>query len=106
MTGLETALPVVHEVMVEPGLMTWDDVARAMSAKPARIGRVATQGRPVAAGEIANLTLFDPSARWTAEAETMETAAGHSPLGGREMRGRVQAVFYAGKPTVLDGKVV
>ncbi|MDR2380112.1 MAG: dihydroorotase, partial [Bifidobacteriaceae bacterium] len=41
MTGLETALAVVNETMVQTGLMEWGDVAQAMSVLPARIGRVA-----------------------------------------------------------------
>jgi dihydroorotase len=106
MTGLETALPVVHEVMVESGRMTWEDVARTMSATPARIGRVAAQGRPIAAGEVANLTLFDPDARWRVAPGALETASGNTPVAGRELHGRTVATFHAGRPTVLDGKVV
>src|SRR6476646_11629326 len=39
MTGLETALPVVVEAMVETGLLDWAGVADRMSVRPARIGR-------------------------------------------------------------------
>ncbi|MDR2454611.1 MAG: dihydroorotase [Bifidobacteriaceae bacterium] len=105
MTGLETALPIVHQVMVQPGLMTWADVAQAMSVRPARIGRVAGQGRPIAAGEPANLTLFDPAARWRVEASKLETASGNTPVAGRELAGRTVATFYQGRATVLAGRV-
>src|SRR5699024_4464384 len=44
MTGLETALAVVHEELVKPGLLDWEDVARVMSTKPAEIGRILDQG--------------------------------------------------------------
>ncbi len=63
MTGLETALSVVQATMVDTGLLDWAGVAQRMSATPARIGRVADQGRPLAVGEPANLTLVDPSTR-------------------------------------------
>ncbi|MDR1635528.1 MAG: dihydroorotase [Bifidobacteriaceae bacterium] len=106
MTGLETALPIVHQLMVETGRMGWADVAQAMSHRPARIGRVGGQGRPIAVGESANLTLFDPSARWRVVPEQLETASGNTPVAGRELHGRTVATFYAGRPTVLDGKVV
>ena len=39
MLGLETALNVVSEVLVRPGLLDWAAVARIMSTAPARIGR-------------------------------------------------------------------
>ncbi|WP_077487870.1 dihydroorotase [Sinomonas mesophila] len=103
MTGLETALSVVQHTMVESGLMTWRDVARTMSEVPARIGRVADQGRPIAAGEPAHLTLVDPAARWTVDPAVQATKGRNSPFAGRELPGRVVATFYAGHPTVLDG---
>ncbi|MFZ0159986.1 MAG: dihydroorotase, partial [Kineosporiaceae bacterium] len=51
MTGLETALAVVQQTMVDTGLRDWAGVAERMSAAPARIGRLGEQGRPLAAGE-------------------------------------------------------
>ena len=46
MLGLQTALSVVVETMVRPGLLTWRDVARVMSESPARIVGLPDQGRP------------------------------------------------------------
>ncbi len=40
MTGLETALRVVHQAMVQPGLLDWAGVADRMSVRPAAIGRL------------------------------------------------------------------
>lgn len=110
MTGLETALPIVISTMVETGRMTWADVARVLSSAPARIGRVdvgpAAQGRPVAVGEPANLTLVDPAARWTVEPRGLLSASTNTPYGGRELTGRVVATFLRGRATVLDGTPV
>nr|WP_297423357.1 dihydroorotase [uncultured Actinotalea sp.] len=110
MTGLETALPIVASTMVQTGRMTWADVARVLSSAPARIGRVdagpAAQGRPVAVGEPANLTLVDPAARWTVEPRALRSASTNTPYGGRELTGRVVATFLRGRATVLDGSPV
>ena len=103
MTGLETALSVVAEAMVETGLLGWDGVARVMSRTPALIGRVAGHGRPLAVGEPANVTLVDPAARRTVVVEGMATQGRNSPFVGRELPGRVVATFLRGVPTVLDG---
>ena len=50
MLGLQTALSVVVRACVEPGLLDWRGVARVMSERPAEIGGLADQGRPIAVG--------------------------------------------------------
>jgi dihydroorotase len=107
MTGLETALSVVQQTMVDTGRMTWADVARVLSESPARIGRIEqSQGRPVAVGEPANLTLVDPSATRAIDGRTQVTASDNTPFTGMELPGRVVATFLRGRATVLDGAVV
>ena len=107
MLGLEQALSVIVQTMVEPGLLTWRQVATRLSETPARIGRLDSspqpQGRPVAVGEPANLCLVDPAARWTVDARAMATRSRNTPFAGRELPGRVRATFLRGRPTVLDG---
>ncbi|RMI13085.1 dihydroorotase [Cellulomonas triticagri] len=103
MTGLETALSVVQQTMVDTGRMTWADVARVLSENPARIGRLDGQGRAIAVGEPANLVLVDPDARRVVVPEEQATASTNSPMRGRELPGRVVATFLRGRATVLDG---
>ncbi|GAA2142204.1 dihydroorotase [Kitasatospora kazusensis] len=106
MVGLETALSVVQQTMVDTGLMNWEGVADRMSHRPARIGRLTGQGRPVAVGEPANLVLFDPGYRGTVNAETFATRSRNTPFRGLELPGRVRATFLRGVPTVLAGELV
>ncbi|MBE7700965.1 dihydroorotase [Oerskovia sp. Sa1BUA8] len=110
MTGLETALSVVQQTMVDPGRMTWADVARVLSAAPARIGRIdegpTAQGRPLEVGEPANVVLVDPAARRVVDGRTQSTASTNTPFHGRELPGRVVATFLRGRATVLDGAPV
>ncbi|KQY25117.1 dihydroorotase [Cellulomonas sp. Root485] len=103
MTGLETALSVVQETMVDTGRMTWADVARVLSTTPARIGRVADHGRPIAVGEPANLTLVDPGIRRVVVPEEQATHSVNSPFRGRELSGCVIATWLRGRATVMDG---
>jgi dihydroorotase len=91
--------------MIETGLMTWADFARVTSTVPAAIGRVADQGRPLEAGEPANVILVDPAARWTVDPHKMATMGRNSPFAGKELPGAVVATFFKGHPTVLDGKL-
>jgi dihydroorotase len=107
MTGLETALSVVQQTMVDTGRMTWADVARVLSSAPAHIGRIDdAHGRPVAVGEPANLVLVDRSATRVVEPAAQATASRNTPFAGRELPGRVVATFLRGRATVLDGAVV
>ena len=103
MTGLETALSVVQHTMVDSGLIGWDQLADRMSTTPARIGRLAGHGRPLAVGSPANLVLVDPAARWTVDPERMETYGRNSPFRGMDLPGRVVATFLRGRRTVADG---
>ncbi|WP_432565246.1 dihydroorotase [Kineococcus sp. SYSU DK003] len=106
MTGLETALSVVQHTMVDTGLIGWDTLADRMSHAPARIGRLAGHGQPLAVGAAANLVLVDPAARWTVDPAAMATAGRNSPFRGMELPGRVVATFLRGRPTVLDSELV
>ncbi|MFD7639090.1 dihydroorotase [Kitasatospora sp. NPDC059795] len=106
MVGLETALSVVQQTMVDTGLLNWEGVADRMSHRPARIGRLAGHGRPISVGEPANLVLFDPAYRGVVNPETFATRSRNSPYRGMDLPGRVHATFLRGEATVLAGELV
>lgn len=106
MLGLETALAVVIETMVDSGRLTWREVAQRMSANPARIGRVEGQGQPIAVGSIANLAIVDAATSWVVDPRKLASRSRNTPYAARSMRGRVVATFLRGHATVLDGKLV
>jgi dihydroorotase len=99
MLGLEQALAVVVEVMVNTGRMDWPTLVERMSATPARIGRVPGQGRPLTVGEPANLVLLDPSARAVVDASASASRARNNPYAGRDLPDPVVATFWRGRPT-------
>ncbi|MFJ9942524.1 dihydroorotase [Streptomyces erythrochromogenes] len=105
MVGLETALSVVQQTMVETGLIDWAGVAERMSFAPARIGGLENHGRPVSAGEPANLTLVDTSYRGVVDPAHFASRSRNTPYEGRELPGRVTYTFLRGRATVVDGKL-
>ncbi|MFG3124834.1 dihydroorotase [Streptomyces sp. NPDC048208] len=105
MVGLETALSVVQETMVETGLLDWAQVADRMSFTPARIGRATGHGRPIAAGEPANLTLVDTAYRGEVDPARFASRSRNTPYEGRELPGRVTHTWLRGKATLMDGKL-
>ena len=103
MTGLETALSIVVQTMVESGRLTWRQVAERMSETPARIGRLKSHGRPIAVGEPANLVVVDPGARWTVDPTRTASRSRNTPFAGHDLPARVRATFLRGRATALDG---
>lgn len=99
MLGLEQALGVVIETMVNTGRLDWSGVADCMAYAPARLTRSSTQGRPLTAGEPANLVLVDPSARGVVDGDTTASKSRNNPYHGRELPDPVVATIWAGRIT-------
>ncbi len=101
MLGLETALGVSLASLDMPIL----DVVAALTWKPAAIAGVADQhGRPVAPGEPANLTVFDPDEKWQVVPAELASKSRNTPYIGVPLQGRVQHTLLRGVPTVKDGR--
>jgi len=99
MLGLETALAVVLETMINSDLLTWAEVAKRMSIMPAHIALLTDQGRPLAPGEPANLVLLDPDARVVVDRNESASLARNNPWHGRELPDPVVATIWAGRVT-------
>jgi dihydroorotase len=103
MLGLETALGVCLAHLE----MSLRDVVAALSWKPAAIAGVAGEhGRPVIAGEPANLVVFDPDATWQVQPARLASRSRNTPYVGVELRGRVRHTLLRGQAVVRDGKAV
>lgn len=105
MLGLPTALSVVIDTMVRPGLLDWAGVAERMSTAPARIGRLSDHGRPLVVGEPANLTVVDPDATWTVDPWEFPGPSRNSPYRGMKLPGVVTTTLLRGRPTVVEGSL-
>ena len=106
MLGLETALSIVQETMVDTGLLDWAGVADRMSYAPGpdRPGRTTTAARSRTASRPTWCSTTRPYAGWsTPPSRPRCSATRRTP--GMELPGRVVATFLRGRPTVLDGKL-
>ena len=105
--GLETALPVVHEVLVRSGRLTWAGVADRMSRGPARImGLAPHHGNGLRPGEPATFCLFDPDRAWTLSPASLASASRNTPFEGRSFPGRAVATVVRGSVRFdLDGRL-
>ncbi|CCQ16598.1 Dihydroorotase [Rhodococcus sp. AW25M09] len=105
MLGLETALSIVVDTMVNSGLLDWRGVARVMSERPAEIVGLTDQGRPIEVGEIANLTLVDPDASWTVSGKNLASVAHNTPFEDMTFSSKVTTTVLRGRITVRDAAV-
>ena len=106
MVGLESALSVVQASVVDTGLLSFADVARVLSAAPARIGMLDGYDAPFAVGSAANFTLYDPAATSVFGTEHLHGKSVNSPYLGRELPGRIVTTVHNGTQTVIDGQLV
>ena len=106
MLGLETALSIVQQTMVDTGLLDWAGVAERMSVRARR----GSAGSPTTAARsrwARRPTWCSTTPRATRVVDAAETASlsRNTPYAGRELPGRVVATFLRGRATVLDGKL-
>lgn len=105
MLGLEYALALGFTQLVDGGTgMSEPDVIGRLSWQPAAIAGMEHHGRPVAAGEPANLCVIDPDVRWTIDATGGASRSRNVPYVGREVRGRVRHTLCFGETVVRDGE--
>ena len=105
MTGLETALAVVQQTLVDTGLMGWERVAQIMSHRPAEILGLSDQGQKLEPGAPANIVLWTPEGSTTVDPASHVSKGRNSPYRGMNLPGAVRATFYRGHPVVLDGEL-
>ena len=99
--GLETALSLIYTRFVRTGLMTLDQLVLAMSGNP---GKIFGLGGEIKAGGNADLTLFDPEARWTVDPEAFYSMGRNTPFKGMELEGTVRHTIVKGDFALRDGK--
>lgn len=93
--GLESALPLAVETLVDSGLLTWSQLIEKMALNPARI-----LGIPKGTLEIgadADVVAIDPALEWDFVESEMRSKSKNSPYLGRRMKGRAVVAIVAGE---------
>jgi len=103
MIGLESALSVVMQTMVETSMIKWVDIVDRMSTAPARIGGYAEQGRGLVVGAPANIALFDIMRIWRVDRDLVASRSRNTPFHGMELPGIVRLTMLRGKISFESG---
>jgi dihydroorotase len=94
--GLETSLPL-SLALVRDGVIDEKRMVELMSVNPARILNVA--GGNLTPGAVADITVIDPTHRFTYDEETVVSKSKNSPFLGWELEGRAVLCMVAGRIT-------
>ncbi|SDZ92430.1 dihydroorotase [Thiothrix caldifontis] len=93
-SALETLLPLTLR-LVEDGVLSLPEALRKITAGPATI--IDSEAGQINVGAPADLVLFDPSALWELDLNTMHSNGRNSPFGGWNFNGAVKRTLLAGK---------
>ncbi|MFN8667605.1 MAG: dihydroorotase [Gemmatimonadaceae bacterium] len=93
--GLETALAVMVTNLVQPGIISYATLVDRMSCSPARIFHL--PGGTLRRGSVADITVFDPTVRWSVDPTTFLSKGRNTPYAGMALTGRASCTIVGGR---------
>jgi dihydroorotase len=93
--GLETAVSLLMDRLVRPGILPLGTLVSRLSRDPARV--LGLPGGSLTAGAPADLTLLDPAAEWTVEPGRFESKSRNTPFRGWTLTGRPWRTIVGGR---------
>jgi dihydroorotase-like cyclic amidohydrolase len=101
--GLDSTMALLLDAVAR-GHLTYEDVVRVYSERPAQAyGLWPRKGR-IAVGADADAVLVDPGARRTLRSADVLSKAGWTPFDGRSVSGRVVQTYLRGALVAEDGR--
>jgi dihydroorotase len=95
MIGLEIALPLFIQALIDPEVVTWPRLIAMMSTRPAQL--LGVPGGSLQVGQPADITIIDPAHEWTIDAERFRSKSRNTPFDGREVRGKAAGTLVGGQ---------
>jgi dihydroorotase len=89
--GLELALPLLWQALVESGDWSALHLWRVLSTHPARC--LQQSPAKIAIGQTVELTLFDPQHSWQVSSQTLKSLATNTPWLGKTITGKVLQIW-------------
>ncbi|MGD1045827.1 MAG: dihydroorotase [Bacteroidota bacterium] len=93
--GLETAIGLSITELVHQNYLTLIQLIEKLSVNPRRILSLPTI--TIQEGEIANLTLLDPTMEWTVDIQSFHSKSKNSPFDGCILKGKAIGIINNGK---------
>jgi dihydroorotase len=102
--GLETALPVVLDVLVRQSKFKLPRVIDLLTRRGAEILKL--PAGTLAVGAAADVCVFDPAETWTYDTYAAFSKSINSPWNKQQLTGRVKTTIVSGKVVYANGKMV
>ena len=100
-SGLETAFSSLMG-LVHAGKITLPLLIAKLTTEPAKI--LGSNLGTLKVGALADVTIFDPDAEWTVDAEKFASKGRNTPLNGEKLKGKVMMTVYGGKVVYREEK--
>ena len=95
MVGLESALPLYIQALIDSDTVDWPAMLAMMTLNPARLCSLDGKGE-LTPGADADVTIIDPELAWTIDADQFASKGRNCPFDGWKVRGRAVATIVAG----------
>ena len=96
--GLDCALPLYINALIEGGVIDWPALLAMMTITPARLVRLDQLGiGRIAKGLSGDITVIDPNLEWTIRTDEFASVGRNCPFEGWEVTGRAVATIVGGK---------
>src|SRR5512140_3036015 len=92
---LETMLGLVVTKLIVPGVLDWSKAIRKMTINPAKV--LGISKGTLALGADADITVIDPTAKWTVDPAKFHSKSNNTPFAGMELTGQAEMVIVGGK---------
>ncbi len=101
--GLESAVPIAIQELIEPGVLDWSQLIRVLSTRPAELLNL--EAGSLKDGSAADVVVIDPGQEWTIDADAFYSQSSNCPFDGWTVKGRVEKVYVDGRQVVQGGDV-
>ncbi|MBQ4501052.1 MAG: dihydropyrimidinase [Spirochaetales bacterium] len=102
--GSEEMLALLNTFKDEHPSMTMSDVVRLVSTEPAKLFGIYPQKGSLEVGTDADITILDPSEKWTLTDNNVHSASHYTPYRGFKVCGKVRTTILRGKIIMNDGE--
>ncbi|HWJ02750.1 MAG TPA: dihydroorotase, partial [Verrucomicrobiae bacterium] len=104
MVGLETAVGLAFRELVNPGILSVEELVQKISVNPARI--LGLDKGHLTPGSDADITIIDPDLREIVDVKKFASKGQNSPFGGWELKGLPVATIVGGKVVMSNRELV